>query len=169
MDVSSLKPSKLWKQIAAEDRLETARAFWADNEDVAAQAEAVDALARHLKFRARSVIALPIERRARYLSSLPAVSDSLASRLLVSYHLTRQRPMMAAFLDALGIPHEDGLITAEEVAPPDADTCGKAAREMMGRFPPEQVSTYFATLLLQDPDAWAPLRDVLNDDGGRAG
>jgi hypothetical protein len=107
------------------------------------------------------VIALPIEKRARYLSSLPAVSDSLAARLLVSYHLTRQRPMMAAFLDALGVAHEDGLITAEEVKLPDADTCRQAGRALMTTFPREQVSTYFATLLLQDPDAWAPLRDVI--------
>ena len=163
MTVSSLKPSKLWKQISAEDRLETARAFWTDAGDVAAQAEAVEALARHLKFRARSVIALPIEKRARYLSSLPAVSDSLAARLLVSYHLTCQRPMMAAFLDALGVAHEDGLITAEEVKLPDADTCRRAARALLTTFPREQVSTYFATLLLQDPDAWAPLQDIVNE------
>ncbi len=158
----SLRPSKLWKRIPAEDRLETTRAFWADTEDVTSQAEAIEAIARHLKFRARSVIALPIDKRARCLSSLPDVSDSLAARLLVSYHLTRQRPMMAAFLDALGVPHEDGLITAEQVKLPDADTCRTAARTLMTTFPAEQVSTYFATLLIQDPDAWAPLRDVMN-------
>ena len=39
--------------------------------------------------------------------------DSLAARLLVSYHLGHQRPMMAAFLDALGIVHDNGLINDE--------------------------------------------------------
>ena len=48
----------------------------------------------------------------------PAVSELVAARLLVAYHLEQQRPMMASFLDALGIKHEDGLIADEELAPP---------------------------------------------------
>ena len=38
------------------------------------------------------------------------LSDTVAARALVNYHLERQRPMMAAFLDLLAIPHDNGLI-----------------------------------------------------------
>ena len=34
----------------------------------------------------------------------------MAGRALILYHLAEQRPMMGAFLDALGIAHENGLI-----------------------------------------------------------
>ena len=156
-----LKPARLWKNLSAERRLETAVAFWAESEDVASQAEAIDAIARHLKFRARSVMELPVEKRARYLFALPAVSDSLAARLLVTYHLVAQRPMMAAFLDALGVPHEDGLITADEVKVPDAGTCRAAAKALMAQYPEPDTTTYFATLLIQDPETWKPLGDFV--------
>jgi len=156
-----LKPARLWKNLPAERRLETATAFWSGDEDMASQAEAIDAIARHLKFRARSVMGLPVEKRARYLCALPSVSDSLAARLLVTYHLTAQRPMMAAFLDALGVPHEDGLITAEDVKVPEADTCRAAAKALMEKFPEADTTTYFATLVVQDPETWKPLEEFI--------
>ena len=156
-----LKPARLWKNLSAERRLETAGGVWAESEDVASQAEAIDAIARHLKFRARSVMELPVDKRARYLCALPAVSDSLAARLLVTYHLAAQRPMMAAFLDALGVPHEDGLITAEDVKVPDAATCRAAAKALMSKFPEADTTTYFATLVVQDPETWKPLEEFV--------
>jgi len=156
-----LKAARLWKNLSAERRLETAVAFWAESEDMTSQAEAIDAIARHLKFRARSVMELPVDKRARYLCALPAMSDSLAARLLVTYHLTAQRPMMAAFLDALGVPHEDGLITAEDVKVPDAATCRAAAKALMSRFPEADTTTYFATLVVQDPETWKPLEEFV--------
>jgi len=155
------KPARLWKQLPPDRRLDTAVAFWSDGEDAASQAEAIDAIARHLKFRARSVMGLPVEKRARYLCALPTVSDSLAARLLVTYHLTSQRPMMAAFLDALGVPHEDGLITADDVTVPDAETCRAAGRALMEQYPEADTTTYFGTLLAQDPDTWRPLADLV--------
>lgn len=156
-----LKPARLWKQLSAERRLEAVLAFWSESEDLAAQAEAIDAIARHLKFRAKSVMGLPVEKRARYLCALPAVSDSLATRLLVTYHLVAQRPMMAAFLDALGVPHDNGLITADRVRLPDAGACRAAAQSLMAKYPEADTKTYFATLLTQDPETWRPLEDLV--------
>ena len=155
------KPARLWKQLSAERRLDTAVAFWTDSEDMASQAEAIDAIARHMKFRARSVMGLPVEKRARYLCALPSVSDSLAARLLVTYHLTAQRPMLAAFLDALGVPHEDGLITADDVKIPDESACRAAAKTLMDKFPHGDTTMYFATLVVQDPETWKPLEAFL--------
>ena len=70
-------------------------------------------IARQIKFRPKSVLSLPLDKKARHLAGLAQVSDLLAARLLISYHLEHQRPMMGAFLDALGIAHEDGLIKDE--------------------------------------------------------
>ncbi len=50
--------------------------------------------------------------------------------LLVSYHLAHQRPMMGAFLDALGIAHEEGLIKEESPKAPDAETLDRAVKTL---------------------------------------
>ncbi len=64
--------------------------------------------------------------------------------------------MMAAFLDALGIAHEDGLIQEDEVKP-DAAKLAPAAADIAKTFPADDVSLYLNTLLCQDPETWAPL------------
>ena len=157
MDLSPFRPSRIWKRISPERRLEAAELFWADDESTEQQVEAVSAIAGHMKFRTKSVIALPVEKKARYLANLPNVSDSVAARALVHYHLERQRPMMAVFLDALGIAHENGLISEDSVAKPDRDRLKAAVMALGSAYPPEDVGLYFATLVSQDPDVWGDL------------
>ena len=156
-DLSEFRPSRLWKQMSPEQRLAAAELFWADEQSTEQQIEAVGALASHMKFRPKSVISLPIEKKARYLATLPAISDTVAARALVNYHLDRQRPMMAAFLDILGIGHENGLISEENVTKPDAARLKAAASELSSKYPKEDVSLYFSTLVSQDPEIWGEL------------
>jgi hypothetical protein len=152
-------PSRLWRRLPLERRIEAARAFW-ENDDEAGlneQMEAILALSRHMKFRPQSMQAMPIDRRAKYLAQLPAITDSIAARGLVSYHLTRQRPMMGTFLDALGIAHDDGLITAENLEPVARPKLEAAAAALAAAYPPDDVSLYLNTLLAQDPQTWGEL------------
>lgn len=143
-----------------ERRIRAAELFWADEHSADQQLEAVGSIATHMKFRPRSVVALPPEKKAKYLAGLPNVSDSIAARALVNYHLDQQRPMMGAFLDLLGIPHENGLITEESVAKPEAEKVKVAASELATRFPADDVALYLATLVSQDPDTWGALADL---------
>jgi len=159
-DLSSFRPSKLWRRMPLDRRVEAASLFWADEHSADQQMEAVASLATHMKFRARSVVGLPLDKKARYLASLPNVSDSVAARALVNYHLDRQRPMMGAFLDLLGIPHENGLITEETVAKPETQKLRRGAAELATKFPAEDVSLYLATLVSQDPDTWGGLAEL---------
>jgi hypothetical protein len=159
-DLSEFRPSRLWKKMSPERRLSAAELFWADEQSTEQQVEAVGALAAHMKFRAKSVIGLPIDKKAKYLATLPAVSDTVAARALVNYHLERQRPMMGAFLDSLGITHEDGLISEENVTKPAAEKLRAAATELSSKYPEEDVTLYFSTLVSQDPDTWGGLADL---------
>ena len=143
-----------------ERRIDAAGLFWEDEHSADQQMEAVAALATHMKFRPRSVIGLAPDKRAKYLAQLPTISDTIAARALVNYHLERQRPMMSAFLDLLGIPHENGLIADENVVKPDAAKVQKAATELATKFAPDEVSLYLATLVSQDPETWDALIDV---------
>lgn len=165
--MEQFRPSKLWKQMSAERRVEAARAFWEDEQSGEQQMEAVIAIAQHLKFRPKSAAALSLEKRTRYLATLPVVSELVASRLLVAYHLATKRPMMGRFLDALGIAHQDGLITEEEVPRPDRARLREAAEALRKEYPEPDVELYFATLVGQDPDTWAELQDVVSADSGK--
>jgi hypothetical protein len=143
--------------MAPERRLDAAELFWGDDESSELQVEAVGAIAGHMKFRTKSVIALPVAKKAKYLAGLPTVSDAVAARALVHYHLQRQRPMMVTFLDALGIAHENGLITDETVPKPDRERLKAAVASLASSYPAEDVGLYFATLVSQDPDTWGEL------------
>src|SRR6185436_17479948 len=116
----SERPARLWKSMSPEQRLTAADAFWReDQNDIQLQhMDAIATMARRLNFRTKSVQALPVERRAKLLSQLSEVSDAVATRALIAYHFTARRDLMAAFLDALGIPHDNGVINEENVAPP---------------------------------------------------
>jgi hypothetical protein len=159
-DYTSFRPSKLWRRLPVERRTEAAALFWSDEQSIDQQLEAVTAIASHMKFRPRSVADLPLEKKARYLATLPNVSDTIAARALVTYHLERQRPMMGAFLDSLGIAHENGLISDETVAKPDEQKLRHAAADLASKFPPDDVSLYLATLVSQDPDTWGGLGEI---------
>ena len=156
-DFSAFRPSRIWKRMPAERRLEAAELFWSDEESAEQQVEAVAAIAGHMKFRAKSVFGLPLAKKARYLAGLPTISDAVAARALVHYHLERQRPMMSAFLDSLGIVHDNGLITEEKVGRPDPERLKTAVAGLASSHPPDDVGLYFAALVSQDPETWGDL------------
>ena len=160
-DVPDLpRPSQLWKQLTPERKLEAATAFWTDENAAMEQAEAVATIAQRIKFRTKSVVTMPLDKKARQLAALAGVSEMVAARLLVAYHLDRQRPMMGSFLDALGIAHENGLIADEEMAPPSPERLHEAAKAIAATYPPDDVALYLSTLTWQDPDTWGALADV---------
>src|SRR6185436_9153670 len=142
-------PSKIWRDLPIEKRVAVADAFWRDDRDSdeldAQRVEALVAIARRLNFRPKSVQALPIERRAKQLAHQPDVSDTIAARALIAFHMVTKRPMMAAFLDAVGIAHEDGIISAEEVPPPDPAHLKAGVKALRDAFPEEDVTLYLQT------------------------
>jgi hypothetical protein len=154
-----MRPVKLWRSLPPDARTSAAAAFWRDDQTQIEQAEAVALIARQIKFRPKSVLTLPVEKKAKHLAGMAGVSDLLAARLLIAYHLDQQRPMMGAFLDALGIQHEQGLITEESPAAPDAEKLDAAVKTLASTYPKADVARYFWTLLWQDTETWGGLKD----------
>jgi hypothetical protein len=157
---TALTPSRLWKKMTPEQRQRAARAFWVDEEATNDQVQAALLIAQQKKFRPKTVVSLDVERKTRHLASLASLPDSIAARALIVYHLAEHRPMMGAFLDALGIAHENGLIQEDEVKP-DASRIPPAAAELAARYPHDDVTLYLNTLLCQDPETWGALRTVV--------
>ena len=142
-----------------EQRQRAALEFWRGETTAADQAQAVLLIAKHNKFRPKTVSGLDAERKARHLASVGALPDDIATRLLVAYHLKMQRPMMAAFLDALGIAHEDGLMQ-EGHGTPDPEKLGPAVAAITSAFPAADVVIYLNTLLCHDPETWGALQGL---------
>src|SRR5262245_57166978 len=156
----TLTPSRLWKSLTLDQRQRIAHAFWSDTEALDDQLQAALQIAQQKKFRPKTVVNLDVDRKARHLATLGSVPETVAARALVIYHLAEQRPLMSAFLDALGIAHEEGLIKEESVKPDEAKI-GPAVAQIGQQFPTEDVQLYLKTLVSQDPETWAALDEVV--------
>jgi hypothetical protein len=155
---SSPQPAQLWKQMSESQKLRAAEAFWRESDGVEQQVEAMALLAQKLKARPRYIQGLPIDKRARHLAHYHEMPDLLAARMLVSYHLAHQRPMMSAFLDAIGIAHDNGLITEDPKGPVTSEQISAGLAALQGAYPSDDIRLYFSTLLAQDPETWGALR-----------
>jgi hypothetical protein len=149
--------------MSADQRLTAAEAFWNEEQaDIQLQhMEAIVAIARRMNFRPKSVQALSTERKSKMLAQMSDVSDSIATRALISYHFKAKRDLMGAFLDAVGITHENGTIAEESVPPPAADKLVSAIKDVRTKFPQADVDLYMHTLATLDGDTWAGMDEAL--------
>ena len=156
----TLTPSRVWKRLTLDQRQRVALAFWADEDATDDQVQAAFLIAQQKKFRPKTVIGLDLDRKARHLATLGSVPDAIVARALIVYHLAEQRPMMGAFLDALGIAHENGVIKEDRVKP-DAEKIGPALAQLNAQFPADDVQLYLKTLLCQDSETWGALEKAV--------
>jgi len=161
--------TRLWKNLPPEERLAAAAAFFAEPPpELAATAVGAIVKARHL--RPQAARSLAPDAQARILATVLDPGEPLSQGLLVSLHLGHRRALLGAFLDALALPHEDGVLKEEaDAAPPATPEKAKAAVGALDSFPAGEVRTYLNTLWLQDPERWGALGnadDWLGDASG---
>jgi hypothetical protein len=155
------RPAVLWKQMTDAQRQAAAHAFWTDPQSQMEHLEINALMARRLNFRMKSIQTMAVDRKVKHLMAMGNVSDGVAGRLLVTYHLSSQRPMMGAFLDALGIAHDKGLIAEDATPQPEPEKLKTAAATLREKYPIEDVNLYFSTLVLQDAETWGGLLEEL--------
>jgi hypothetical protein len=149
---------RIWKRLTREERVAAAMAFWREPPE-AAVAGALGAIIKARHMRPQAARALPIEARSEALASVLDPGEAVASSLLVALHLADRRPLLCAFLDAVGLPHENGILKEDEstVTPPLPEETARAGVRALSSFPRHQVETYVNTLWLQDPERWGAL------------
>jgi hypothetical protein len=152
--------TRLWKSLPVTERRLASSAFFEDPApDLAGSALVAVAKARHM--RPQAARALAADARARILATVLDPGEALAQGLLVALHLKDRRALLVAFLEALGMPHEDGILKDDdEAVPPVSPEAARAALVTLSRFPPAQVEIYLNTLWLQDPERWAALPEA---------
>lgn len=160
--LTTIGPARLWAELDAATRLAAAAALYdGDYEDPQGRAEADVTLAQALRFRLPSLRRMPAAKRAERLSKLGKIEDSLASSLLIGLHLGRRRPMLAAFLDALEMPHDNGILDSEAMPPPPVrERATAAVGRVLESYPRDEVVVYLRTLLALDADQWGVLADI---------
>ena len=158
---------KLWKALTPDERAAAITAAMSDDENGWVKTTTRTAVAGAIKFRPQTVATWPRQKLVSEAARLPIDDVALLSAFLVDLHLGTRRPMMAAFLDAVGVPHEDGRIDTEASGPVvvEPERLRAAADDLVSRFPPDEVVTYFLTLLLQDPETWGGVVDWLETRG----
>jgi hypothetical protein len=148
--------TRLWKRLTREERLAAASAFWSETpQEVAGSALAAIVRARHV--RPQVARAFDAEEKARNLASVLDPGESVASALLVALHLGARRPMLATFLDATGLPHENGVLKDDGTAPLAEDAARAGVQALAGAYPRGDIDVYLNTLWLQDPVRWEAL------------
>ena len=153
--------TRLWKSLPSEERLLASAAFFRDPSPELA-GSALSALVKARRLRPQAARALPPDAQARILATVLDPGESVAQGLLVDLHLAERRPLLGAFLDSLGLPHENGILTEEaESEEPVSTETAREAVAALGSFPRDQVETYLNTLWLQDEERWAALPDAL--------
>lgn len=158
---------KLWKALTPEERALGINAALDDDENGWVKTTTRGAVAGALRFRPQTVATWPRAKLVSEAVRLPLDNVQLISAFLVDLHLGHRRPMMASFLDSLDIPNDQGRIDSEttEVPPQDEARVVAAANALATRFPPDEVATYFLTLLLQDANVWEGLATYLRTTG----
>jgi hypothetical protein len=152
-----LSAGRIWRRLGRDERLAAARHFWKETPpEAAGLADA--AIIKVLHVRPQAVRTLPVERKAGALASVTDLSELLAASLLVALHLGERRALLAAFLDATGLPHDNGLLAEEASAEAVPEAVARRGVEAVrAAFPEDQVRTYLNTLWLQDHDRWEAL------------
>jgi hypothetical protein len=169
--VENRGPYAVWDLMDDDEKKAAAIAFW-NNADRESRSALEMALAAELKFRQRSVRQLAADRVA---GRLVRIADSLPETVLFQYlfhlHMDQRRPLMVGFLDAIGLPHDNGALDLpEDVEGPDADKVEKAGRELTAAEG-KKALVYLGTLMVADADFWVGLEPVLKEydaDGTKA-
>jgi len=113
-------------------------------------------VAKSLRFRPQAIRKLPMAQRARKGRQivLNTKNAELAYEMLGAYLMQGSKELVTEFLEATGVPHEDGMI--EDLANlPDAAKLKDAVTALDEKFGAEQVTIYLALAAQQWPQVGA--------------
>lgn len=159
--VAQSGPYAVWDLMDEDERRAAAGALWRNaDRDTREALELV--LAKEMKFRPHSIRKLPVDTVVgRLVRMAEDVPENVLFQYLFHLHMDERRPLLREFLDAAGIPHEDGVLDLpEDFGEPDADAVAKAAEQLV-KAHGHQALVYLATLKVADKAFWQGLDGTL--------
>lgn len=156
-------PYAVWGLMDDDEKKAAAVAFWNEADRESRSAIEV-ALAQDLKFRPQSVRQLSAERVAGRLVRLAdALPETVLFQYLFHLHMGDRRPLMVEYLDAVGLPHDDGALDLpDDFEGPDREKVETTARDLI-KAREHEALVYLGTLMVADTDFWTGLEPVLKE------
>jgi hypothetical protein len=163
-DPASANSRRIWRAMSAEDRRAALMALLSAKDDgpvAAAAIRAEIATARH--FRPQVLASWDNAKLADTGAKLDIGDKPIAWEALLALHLKVRTPMLAHFLDALGIKHENGEfsedIDTEALTEPKLR---EAAQGLLAAFDESAVAIYLLALRASQP-AFRGVDGILQD------
>jgi len=110
-------------------------------------------VAKLLKFRPQAIKKIPIAKRAKLAKSWIEQKHNaeLCYELFGTYLVRNKKELVTGFLDATGVPHEEGMISNIDESKPDPTKIPAALAELDGKFGADDVTLYLALCAEQWP------------------
>jgi hypothetical protein len=165
-------PYAVWDVMTEEEQRAAAAALW-ENADRDSRMLVEVALAKELKFRPHSVARLSADRVVGRLVRLAdEIPENVLFQFLFHHHMAERRELLSEFLDAVGLPHENGVLDLpEEFETPEESSVARAAVDLVAKHG-HAALVYLATLKVADGDFWKGVDQVLEhhaEDGAALG
>jgi hypothetical protein len=126
--------------------------------------QALGTAAGALRMRPQALQQQPAPRQAAAIRrALTQVGrEELGAHLLVTWLTKCRTPMLARFLDDLGIAHEEGTIKDEVGPEPDAAQLRAAIERLYAAFPAEDVRIYLQAFAVTTAVEWEHLPTLID-------
>lgn len=152
----------LWSALEPAEREAALQSLVDDKESRPHLVQYVSTLPRFKAFRPQAIKKLTDRELISAIASSTSLTPDMIRSALISLHLPGRAAMLGAFLEALGIPHENGLITeGATVTLPKGDKLQAAITKLTSEFPPREVTVYLLALIAMDPETWKGLASVV--------
>jgi hypothetical protein len=154
-------PLAVWDLMTDDEKRLAAEALWA-NADRDSRAVIEMALAKEMKFRPQSVRRLSAEQVGSRLQRLAEeLPEGALFQFLFHLHMAERRALMVEYLDAVGLPHNDGVLDLpEDAEAPTEEAAAGPARELAAKHGHEAL-VYLATLAVADAAFWEGMLPAL--------
>jgi hypothetical protein len=127
---------------------------------------AVEVMAPRMGIRVPTLLETPkAQRHATWIQILARPEmEVLSFNLLSTWLVETQRPMLCAWLDALGIEHGENGCADTFPPQPDAALIKKGVNLLLEKFDPQIVSVYLRTFNQIDETQWPALDEILRNE-----
>jgi len=168
--VDARGPLAVWDLMTDEEKKAAAAALWT-NADRESRMAVEMLVAKDMKFRPQSVRKLSAERVAPRLARLASeMPETAFFQFLFHFHMAEGRELMVEYLDAVGLPHEDGVLDLpDDAEAPSEEAAAAPARDLIAKHG-RNALVYLGTLAVADAEFWAGMLPVLEewDENGEA-
>jgi hypothetical protein len=127
---------------------------------------ALEVMAPRMGIRVPTLIEMPkAQRHATWIQILARPEmEVLSFNLLSAWLIEAQRPMLCAWLDALGIEHGENGCADNFPPQPDAAVLKKGVDTLLAQFDPPIVGVYLRTFNQIDETQWPALDEILRSE-----